>query len=261
MARPAQLVYTGKLAHQDSTQQRVVIAHSDDGLPLGWVLLFGGRNYWEPGDHVDDRGGATGVRDSFETPLEVAEARLRQALDAVSDYEPMWVWFAGLEMLHRRLQARGPHGFLHVEAAWMISDPSFRRVAGQAIPYAENLVNLVSHNRGSEIVRALGPLEQVCPFVPHGRIEDRARFARMKKVTEKDPAVLAVTLMGGVPPGDPSRFERLVADQYGELFSHLETLRYPVFPESKLGISGSSTTIHKEVQSGLFGKLRGLFSR
>jgi hypothetical protein len=261
MPRPAQLIYTGKLAHQDSTQQRIIIANCEDGVPLGWILCFGGRNYWEPGDHVDDRGGAMGERDRFETPLEVAEARLRQALDAVSDYEPIWVWFAGLELLHRRLLARGQRGFLHIEAAWMISDPHFRSTAIQAIPYAENLVNLVSTNRGGEIVRAVAPLEQVCPFVPHGRFEDRARFAALRGKSPLPPAVEAVTLLAGTPPGDVQKFHKHALDHYGETFSRIETLRYPAFPEAKRLSGTQARPATGPKRGGFLGRLKGMLGK
>jgi hypothetical protein len=210
---------------------------------------------------VNDRGGAMGERDQFETPLEVAEARLRQALDAVSDYDPIWVWFAGLELLHRRLLARGSRGFLHIEAAWMISDAPFRSTAVQAIPYAENLVNLVSTNRGGEIVRAVGPLEQVCPFVPYGRFEDRARFATLRKHSQAPPAVEAITLLAGTPPGDVSKFHKHALDHYGETFSRIETLRYPSFADAKRLSGTQSRPSASPGGGGLLGRLKGMLGK
>lgn len=227
--RTAQLIYTHVLANKDVSQAMTVVSESADGIPLGWILCFGGRNFWEPDDHVSDRGGQSSERSRYETPLEVAEARLRTALDSLRGCPHMWVWFASLELLHRRLLARGKKGFLQLRAPWALRDAALQARANEAVAWAENYINLVSNDRPADVQGKLGPLPELCPFVPRCTADDHRHFERVAIYADLAPAARAASLIGGLPPGDPAKFIALIDQQYAPTFATITAL--PPYPK------------------------------
>lgn len=246
--RPAQLVYTHVLANKDTSQAITVVAESADGIPMGWLLCFGGRNFWEPDDHVSDRGGQSAERSRFETPLDVAEARLRTAIDSVRGVPHLWVWFASLELLHRRVLARGKRGFLQLRAPWALGDAALHAKANEALAWAENYVNLASNDRAGDVGGKLGPMPELCPFVPRCVADDAKQFEKLTLYHDLAPAVRAAALVGGLPAGDPSKFAALVEQQYAPTFATLHNLA-PYPKPTPTPPSASKTALPKQATS------------
>lgn len=199
MARQARLLFAKSIEEKSGETMLV----SDDGIPFGWIFMFGGRNYWEPDDHVVDRGGTAAERDPFRTPLEVAEARVEQVMTALKGRNPVWPYLASLEVLHRRIIARGKTGFLKLEAPWATTKDKRRDSLQQAVSYGENYVNAVDAADLARLMPLVATLEEFAPFVPHGDAGDHKRFAKARAAESgaRKAAILAV----GIPPADQPR--------------------------------------------------------
>lgn len=245
MTRPARLIFLANPKTEEGGEHGEVLAQCEDGIPMGWIFLFGGRNYWEPDDHV--RAGAASERSRFETPLEVAEARLTNALSSLSASPHLWVWFASLEILRRVLKAKGQKGYLRLDAPWAF-DSEKKREKTMAVPaYAENYVNMVNADHVENVPQYVSPLEKLCPFVPRCMPDDakRAREAGARYKALPEPARAAALLMG-VPPEDTAHFVQRVESAYAAEYAKLATL--PKYPDVKARISYSSAAVPRNIE-------------
>ncbi|MDK2973359.1 MAG: hypothetical protein PWP23_3114 [Candidatus Sumerlaeota bacterium] len=275
MARPSRLLYlTTALHQQGGAESGDEVCSCPDGIPLGWVMLFGGRNYWEPDEQVAARGGAVGDRTRFETPIEVAEARLTNAISSLRSSEHLWVWFAALEILRLRIKGKGKTGVLRLEAPWALDNATHRDKTSRATAFAENYVNMVSVDRIENIPQYVAPLDKICPFVPYCKPDDHARFRKAAGIFKEygEPAQAAALLVG-IPQSDHDKFLRRVTSVYEPEFTKIPNL--PPYPEVKARMSYSSTAVQKNIPlnddskaapsaekpKGLIGRLKRIVGR
>jgi hypothetical protein len=264
MARESRLLYLPRPTGGDTVEPGEVLSVSLEGIPMGWVFLFGGRNYWEPDEQVGERGGAASERQRFETPLEVADARLLNAMSSLRDSPHLWVWFASMEILRRRLKSKAKAGFLQLDAAWAFETPEIAAKTSQTPAYAENYVNMVNINRIENIPQYVSPLERICPFVPYCHPDDRKR-ARMaaKKLGDMSEAAAAAALLIGLPGDNPALFLERVTAFYEAEFRKIESL--PPYPAVKARLSLSSDTVRRPdippADGGLLSRLKRLVGR
>lgn len=252
MSRPARLIYMlNPPAEGAEPATSEVLATSEQGIPIGWIMCFGGRNFWEPDDKVIDRGGTSANRDRYQTPLEVADARLINAIEVFRADPHLWVWFAALEIHRRRLIARGKNGFIRLEAPWAFATEKMRNQMHQALPQAENYVNYASTDRHALFQSTAAVFDEICPFVPHWEEGDERRFRKAKACAGLDDAVRAAAMIVGLPGNDPGAFPRTVETQYKQEFLKLGSL--PPYPKP--------AKIEKPAQKprGLFARLRSKF--
>ena len=246
MARPARLLYE----LNDTTE---VVSTSEDGIPIGWMLCFGGRNYWNPDDAVGGRGGAAEELAKFQTPLEVADARLTNALGSLSEIEHLWVWYAALDLLRRRIQAKGKKGYLLLDASWAMKLKGGQKLS-TLTAYPENMVHLVDSGDIEKLPPLLQPLEGVCTFVPRLEKTDQTRFKKLKAYKSLSGAEKAAAAMVGWPEKDPVSFQRAVEKHYRPEFDKLGSLS--PYPEVK-----SADAEIDRTQTGLFGRIKSLLRR
>jgi len=249
VARTSRLLF----AHErsgDSARGGDVVFECEDGIPLGWLLCFGGRNFWNPDDQVADRGGTAAQRDRFETPLDVADARLSQAIDVLRGCPHLWVWLAPVDPFLRRLQSRGKRGFLRLEAPW--ADAALLN----SLPaYVENYVNLVVASRLADIARVAAPIEKVSPFVPVCHSDDRKRFDRSPAYRNQADLRRVAALVVGLPADDAetwhARLDLVAAPAYARL-ANLPP--YPAAPRAATAGAPTETSSFMARLKNLVGK-------
>lgn len=182
MNRPSRLMYSRERTDLRQSQSDIgeMVGFSDLGVPIVWFFAFGGRNIWTPGDSVNDRGGAVGKRNPYETPVEVAVTRLEHVEAALADSPYIWPWLSAMTILRRKLEFQPKDGCIRVVAPWVIGlkELQINRWTA-ATAFAENAVNLLSAGRRSEGIRALRELAPFCPFVPDGDLSDRIQFDKI----------------------------------------------------------------------------------
>lgn len=250
MARRSTLVHLPNVSHHaEDGGDRVELSECPDGIPVGWVLLFGGRNYWEPDETVADRGGAAGERSRFETPVEVAEARLTNAMTTLRAAEHLWVWFAALEILRLQIKTRGKGGVLRLEAPWALDGEERRNKTLRTTAYAENYVNMVGVGQIENVPQYVAPLDKICPFVPYCRPDDAKRARKAGGIFGNlDEAAQAAALIVGAPSADLDKFRRRVASVFEPEYAKLPSL--PPYPEVKERLSYSSAVVPKNAIPG-----------
>ncbi len=160
---------------------RALMESSSARLPLGWLFLFGSRNVWEPGESVDERGGAAGKRDPAVASVEVARVRLEEATKTlVHDKEigafmfPMQNFTSLMALLGNKGQFRllSPPGSMGKSK----DVQEQRKYFLETVALSENLVfHLASSGRNAASSRSLRLLLDRCDFTPQG---DLARDLR-----------------------------------------------------------------------------------
>ncbi len=256
MSRASRLLYSQERIGHEAASQGDVIAECTDGIPMGWLFCFGGRNFWAPDDLVADRGGTAAERNRFETPLEVADARLAQALDGLRGEPHMWVWFAPVDLLHRRIQARGKRGYLRLDATWAFEGGRNTEAINSVPAFVENYVNRVTTGILHDLELIGKPLRAISPFVPICRPEDRKAFEKAKAYRDREGVHRAAALVAGTPARDHeiwnAGIERTVAPE----FAALDDLPpYPELPAVAPGTGKPAT------DRGLMGKLKSMMGR
>lgn len=249
MARSSRLMFAAERSGHASHAGEA-ICECEDGIPLGWLMCFGGRNFWAPDDMVADRGGTAAERDRFETPLEVADARMAQAIDGLRGCPHLWVWLAPVQVLHRRVQSRGKRGFLRLDAGW-----AFAGAGGElmnSLPsYVENYVNMAVASRPADIARIAAPIEKISPFVPVCRPDDRKRFEKAAAYRTETDVRRVAALIVGTPAGDRDAWRARVEQIAGPEFARLASLPpYPAMPDAP-----------PAEQSSFMARLKGLVGR
>lgn len=252
MSRASQLLYMPG-HHAEGEAEADLLGTCEDGIPVGWMLCFGGRNFWEPDDKVVDRGGTSATRDRFTTPLEVADARLLNAIEVLKASEHLWVWFAALELLRRRLVAKGRRGFVHLDAPWALRKDAVRERLTRVTAYAENYVNYVAADREGQVHQYAAAIEEFCPFVPHCTEEDAKRFRKVRSHAGLDEAERAAALIAGMPR-DPEHFRAAVANHYAPVFARIGEL--PPYPQPVAAPAITPLPIKDKESAGLLARLR-----
>jgi len=269
MARPSHLIFNESrtdLRTSQSTTEGEVLYHSPYGVPLVWILAFGGRNIWNPGDDVEARGGVAGKRNPYETQVEVALARLEHAETALRSDPYWWAWFSALPILRRKLALKPKTGFIRVAAPWIIglTDQQVERWRS-ATAFAENAVNFAATGRLPEAALALEELKPFCPFVPRGDSSDLKAFESADPY-RNDPEPLRLALL---TLGQPENMEVFSKATQKECAPALEEWRKlpprtvgSSLPAAK-GTSSSPNAAGDEAAgaSGILGKLTGLFRK
>ncbi|MCB2154707.1 hypothetical protein KQI84_07445 [bacterium] len=252
MSKPARLLFSLQRFQAEAPTSNVdVIAECPTGIPIGWIFCFGGRNIWEPDDHIEDRGGSSALRNRYETPVEVAEARMSNVVGAVQSSPHLWVWLSSLQLLQRRLSNRGKKGFIRVDANWAFKQEKSREKIVILTAQAENIVNLILMGRIREVPNVLPSFDPFCPFVPHIEEKDAKRFAKAKGFENLDGARRAAALTVGLPPRDQERFLTQVDEVCQPEYEKLSSL--PPYP-----MAAPATKVDDD---GLLGKVKGLFRR
>ncbi|MBI5154430.1 hypothetical protein HZA57_04250 [Candidatus Poribacteria bacterium] len=256
MAREARLIYIQERWRATAPEKAEVVAESADGIPVGWIFLFGGRNVWEPDDKVEDRGGSSADRNRYESSMEVADARLSGTIDALRECPHLWGWMASMAIFHRRLRARGMKGFVRLDANWAFHNEQSRERINNCIAYVENAVNLIISARLPLISKTLAPLEEFCPFVPRYDAADLKRFKGAKPHRGLEGAPRAAALVVGLPPTQEDRFLALVKEECGSAFEGLERLGAPSAPAAAVKVSSPESE-----PQGVLARIRGLLRR
>ncbi|MEQ8819330.1 MAG: hypothetical protein RLY93_03740 [Sumerlaeia bacterium] len=253
MSREARLLHsTNRFGNEAPDADAEVLFFCEDGIPLSWFLCFGGRNVWELDEKVEERGGTSADRNRFETPLEVAEGRLAHAIEGLSETPHLWVWYASLELLRRRIIARGRKGFLRLDANWAFQSGEQRESITTLPALMENMVNQTSNGQFQHIGTLLKPAEGFAPFVPLCAPEDKKRFEKAKAYRSLAGSDRATALMTGLPPDSADRYLERAREIHGPEFAKLGQLGpYPGGAGSGGGEGGG----------GLMGKLKGMFGR
>jgi len=262
-SRPSHLIYNDQRTDLRTSQSTdgEVLYHSPYGVPLIWILAFGGRNIWNPGDDVEARGGLAGKRNPYETQVEVALVRLEQAETALRSEEYLWPWFSALPILRRKLALKPKAGFLRVAAPWVIglTDQQVDRWRS-ATAFAENAVNFTAAGRQPDAMLALSELTPFCPFVPAGDSGDMKKFESLGTY----PGVDAHLRLAQLTLGDTDNREVFVKAVQKECVAALEAYRAlpprapvarPVLPKAEAPAAKGGDG------AGLLGKLTGLFKR
>jgi hypothetical protein len=207
MPRISQLVFRD---HR-SSEEKSVLFECEEGIPFGWFVLFGGRNFWEPEQKIEDRGGVSSERDPLITPLEVAEPRLRNALDAFQQNPHLWPFVSSLELLHKRVKVRSRKGFLQLEAGWIMGNEAveFSKLAA----LMETLVFQVNQGN-TDLEKFLKPFQRYAPWVPLQNQGDKAEVESVLKKLGKgeNSATGLAMIMIGTPHGQLERFEEQVRE-------------------------------------------------
>ncbi|MCC5875026.1 MAG: hypothetical protein JJU11_02290 [Candidatus Sumerlaeia bacterium] len=202
MNRPSRLMYSDERTELRQSQTDVgdVLYSCNLGVPVTWLFSFGGRNLWNPGDTVKDRGGQVGKRNPYETPVEVAMTRLEHVEAALSDSPYIWPWLSTIPILRRRLSMKKKTGYIRVVAPWVIGlkELQIERWAA-ATAFSENAVNLLSASRRVEGIRSLREVAPFCPFVPDGHLGDKEEFNRIKEAAKESFEYRVALLTLGTP--------------------------------------------------------------
>lgn len=259
------LVYSSRRSDASGTRDggEDVLYECPEGVPMLWIFAFGARNVWDPGDHVQDRGGAVGHRNLYETQVEVALARLEQAEGNLRASEAMWFWFSGMPLLRRKLLLKPRHGFVRIAAPWLVEmDEQLANRWRSATSFAENCVNYCGVGNTLAAIRSLRELDPFCPFLPNERLGDTGQLAKARlKLEERDAARrLALLTLGKPSQADP--FEQGVERHVSPALETHSSLPDTAFelPDQLDGSRGPSPAEAPDGGS-LVGKLTGLFKR
>lgn len=225
MPRPSRLLFQRESSHEGAEPpEPEVVSTSEEGLPLGWVFCFGGRNYHDPEDVIVARYGTAAARDPLATPIDVAEARLGNAITVLEENEHLWPWFASLTLLRQRLAARSGRGVLRIEAPWLESTSAEYKAIGSL---GENYVNCTTASRLDPLPRLARELGRVCPFVPACQPGDLKAFHKV--AGKKAGAVDAAERIVGLPGYKPERFAEIAEKHCAPAFALLGNL--PPYPK------------------------------
>ncbi len=262
--RQSKLIFSMRRSDRTGSQTGAeeVLYRCDDGIPMLWVFAFGARNVWDPGDHVEDRGGAVGERNPYETQIEVALARIEHAEANLRSAAPLWFWFSALPLLRRKLLPKPRHGFVRVSAPWLASADDETAVSWRRAPsFAENVVNYVGAGDPSMAIRNLRELDPLCPFLPLGKLGDVNQLARVSaEAKDQDPAVsLALMTLGR--PVLKEAFERGIHHDVEPALEKHEKLPAEAFRLPEPRVESASPTVESAPGGSLVGKLTGLFRR
>ena len=234
-----------------------------DGVPMLWIFAFGARNVWNPGDHVEDRGGAVGHRNLYETQVDVALSRLEQAEANLRSAQPMWAWFSGMPLLRRKLMLKPRHGFIRVATPWITpQDEDLFNRWRSAISFAENCVNYCGVGDFLAAVRSLRELEPFCPFLPDERLADLGQLRKVKLAAgEADTAHRLALLTLGTPVVEETFLHGIERDVTPALEAHAKLPQHVFsFPEPVTATADAGAGADAAGGS-LVGKLTGLFRR
>ncbi|MDX1972708.1 MAG: hypothetical protein SFY68_09275 [Candidatus Sumerlaeia bacterium] len=223
MPRHSQLVFRD----QRNSEEKAVLFECGEGIPFGWFVLFGGRNFWEPEQKIEERGGVSSERDPLITPLEVAEPRLRNALDAFQQNPHLWPFVNSLELLHKRVKVRSRKGFLQLEAGWIQGNEvvEFSKLAA----LMETLVFQVNQGN-TDLEKFLKPFQGYAPWVPLQKQQDKTEAENVLRKMGKgivSPAGLAM-IMIGTPHGQWERFEEQVRELTYNVWA--DDFQFPPYP-------------------------------
>lgn len=256
------LVFSTRRSDRTGSQSGAeeVLYRSDGGVPMLWVFAFGGRNIWDPGDDVRARGGAVGERDLYETPVEVALARLQHAEGNLHSAPALRFWFSAMSLLRRTLLLKPNRGFVRIAAPWVASADEDTAVHWRrATSFAENVVNYAGAGDLTMAMRNLQELEAICPFLPCGKLGDLGQLSKAsRRVTESDPAKCLALLTVGQPTHHVT-FERGVERDVVPALEDHQSLEEEAFEIGEL--PSSQPGAGAAVDGGLVGRLAGLFRR
>lgn len=259
MNRPSRLIYSESRTELRNSQSEDGDCqfYSNLGVPILWFFAFGGRNIWDPGDHVEERGGRVGERNPYETSLEVALTRLEHVEASISDDKYLWPLLSALPLMRRRLALKRKTGFLRVVAPWVIGLEQIHVDRwSAATAFAENFVNFLSHNRRPEAIRSIRELTPFCPFVPDGVLDD-LKTIEAHKAYPKKPLEMRLTLLTmGEPQEAPETVENWVMR---DVKPRLEAFRQ--LPPIATVPGDKPSRIPTRPTDSIFGRLKELFGR
>lgn len=251
--KPSELLY---LDSRSSTTSASLLG-CPNGIPFGWVILFGGRNYWEPDQPIEERGGVSAERDQLITPIEVSQPRLQNAIDAFKQAPHLWPWVSSLEVLNKRLKTRSRKGFLKLHVPWLSSDQLHE--LNKSTAYMENTVYQI--NSGNlDVSKLLAQFEGLCPWTPLSIEADAKRFEARTKEFRKPNSVLTLgELIIGSPEQHNDRFESQLEEVCVNPFnSSFQFAPYPVYAEASTASKGQNGSHDSEGQQE---KSSSFFSR
>lgn len=256
MTRESKLLFTNERTGGDAGVQKgtgELLFHSSRGIPILWLLVFGERNVWDPGDTVKTRGGAVGERPLYEINAEVAQYRLEHAESALKHDQHFWPWFSVLPILRRKLLARPKTGFLHLHAPWLqsIKKKDLPKLH-QATAFAENAVNFVSFGDRSRARQMLRELGLFCPFVPLADGEDLKRFQKAARPLGVSSEALALALLSLGESDKPEAYRTVVEREVAPV---LESGKKLPPPESQVQIA------REESAAGVMTRLMGFLRK
>lgn len=264
MTQISQLVFAS--SREELTKGKI-ICQSEDLIPIGWLTLFGGRNFCEPDQQVSDRGGTSALRDRWTTPMDAAQARINNAIEAFSECAHLWPYLAPLEILRRRLIAQGRKGFVHLNSPHISNNDESNQQAQQSLAIMENIVNLLISGRTERISPMLQSLDPLCPFVPHFTMKDHERFDSF--ADQKGGKVFTALAMAstGLPADNTQRFIELVQKECASDFEKREDLS--AYPTSVINPAVAPQAFEDEKTGeerapsgrGFMSKLKGMFGR
>ena len=260
MPRPARLLYSRLHPETHGCGAPELVASSEDGLPFLWMVLFGGRNFWEPDDAMEARGGAAARRNRWITPLEVAEARIVNAASALEACDSTRPYTASARVLARRVASIGRKGFVHVEAAWMgAGDLPAERLA-TLLALVENYVNFADVGQREALPALAQAIEAACPFVPRADGSDLQRLLACKAGRAHEGARRAAVLMCGMPAPEHEAMFFEGVDAAGAVFGEAEEAgrRDAARAERLARVAGAPAL---ETPSTLLSRLRSMISR
>lgn len=255
--RPSELLYLDQRTSETGT----TLLKCPNGIPFGWFVLFGGRNYWEPDQLIEERGGVSSERDQLISPLEVSQPRLQNALDAFNQSPHLWPWVCSLEVLNKRLKTRSRKGFLKLQAPWASKEDLHSITKSTA--YMENVVYQI--NSGNlNVSKLLTQFNEHSPWSPNCLPEDQERFQKTLKTLNMPKSIVSLgELMIGTPEQNQDRFEEQLQEVCLNPFSaEFQFPQYPVFVDKKSSENDSSkaslsldTQNDKKEKSSFFSRL------
>lgn len=260
MPRPAELHYHRTTSAAGSGSGSELVASSRDGLPFLWMILFGGRNYWQPDEEVAQRGGAAADRDLLQTPLEVAEARLLNASDALRSCPSTRPFSTAGPVLARRIASFGTRGILRVQAPWAAGTDAARKRLGSLLALTENYVNCADAGRREMLPALAKAIAEYSPFVPHADGEDLARCAAACGVAEPGSEQAALLMAGEPHPGHRRLFLDAVAASGPEDFEgYARAADADRARAARMAAALAAPAM--ETPSGLLGRIKGLLRK
>lgn len=210
----------------------------DRALPLGWLLLFGSRNIWEPGDSVKDRGGAAAQRDGTITQCDAARMRLSEALAVLARPECLGPVAAPLRLLDALLDGVDPNGHLRliapVGSLGGTTTAEIRASFLGTVAMVENFVFYLDQQHDVRVRQAQDALRKQGIFIPTGVPQEDLQTLQNRMRSEDSLASLSVEdalsrVLIGSPPDDATR-GRISTFSLGELKAWHELARKPLPP-------------------------------
>ncbi len=261
--RTTRLIFTDLRLEEakSQTSEGETLFRCDYGVPVLWLMCFGGRNIWNPGDDIVARGGAVGSRNPFETEIEVAATRLEHAESSLRDSERFWPWLSGIVILRRKLLARPKTGYIRMVSPWVyqLSEEEYGKFK-QATAFSENAVNLIDAHREWDAVQLMNNFESFCYFVPQFDGKDRDRLTKLPGLDNEtdDTMRLAISTVG--TPSNRVTFDKAVMKDIAPIYQQMKELP-PIAPPAAAAVGGGDTSDPGEKKGGFLGKLTGLFKR